>query len=735
MSRISRFSPNWSDPDTLEAITVARESFIADAVDSVRESVLSKNKHHRLFVGPRGSGKTHLITLVRHRLVKMDDLKDELRIAWLNEDETSDTLLSLLLRVYRSFSTEYPVEFPADLAEVVFDLEDIREATLAITELLLKQLKDKTVLLLIENLDALFHTFSEAEQKSWRALMQNHPQFCTIATAQRLFKGVSSRSAPFFGFFQVEHLKPFTISEAAELFTKIAVLKKDEELKKFIQSFHGRARIRALHHLTGGNQRLFIILSEFIDRESLNSLVEPFEELVDEQLTPYYQERLRWVSPLQRRIVEYLCTIAKPEPVKAIARRLFSSSQTISKQLQELRKLGYVISRSRGRESFYELAEPLMRLSYQVKEARERAPLRLLVDFLRVWYDHQELLERMKLTNQEASLPRNYLSAAIMLYELEGNLRLRYFQEDADGIDVMNCNDEQIEALRVLMEESGDPIDYLRYVMAQGRKLRTKEVLDACTKLISMDKVSVSQLSAALFIRAHTYLFTGSPESAIRDCNQCLELDETVPEISVLAHVIRAVAHSLLGNVDAATEDERVVIESEEMENDALPVANLMLVEMSIKRKDWIECARRLRRGLASIDGYNQESLILIALGYILSILDSSQNPDTWRQGIVLLVDTFAENSSVSILRAGLIESIKLIRDSNLSAKGLSDWYSLWKEQAEKHPELELPMRLLRTAIDFFTAGEDTSVLLELTQEERRILEQVLGLEAEITKE
>ena len=49
-----------------------------------------------------------------------------------------------------------------------------------------------------------------------------------------------------------------------------------------------------------------IVLSGFVTRESLDQLVAPFQKMADD-LTPYYQERLRWISPLQRRIVELLC--------------------------------------------------------------------------------------------------------------------------------------------------------------------------------------------------------------------------------------------------------------------------------------------------------------------------------------------------------------------------------------------------------------------------------------------
>jgi hypothetical protein len=44
---------------------------------------------------------------------------------------------------------------------------------------------------------------------------------------------------------------------------------------------------------------------------------------------------------------------------------------------------------------------------------------------------------------------------------------------------------------------------------------------------------------------------------------------------------------------------------------------------------------------------------------------------------------------------------------------------------------LRLPLRIFRAGIDFLKAGgKDRGILLNLNQEERRILEQALGLDA-----
>jgi DNA-binding transcriptional ArsR family regulator len=187
------------------------------------------------------------------------------------------------------------------------------------------------------------------------------------------------------------------VKEATLLLQKLAQLHEMGNVAKFLATSRGRARVRALHHLSGGNHRIYIVLSQFITQDSVDLLVEPFMQMVDE-LTPYYQERIRWLPPLQRKIIECLADNEGTMPVKEIAKRLFATHQTISSQLQDLREKGYVMANQRGRESLYEISEPLMRICIEVKDHQRSQPLRLLVDFLRVWYDDRELPPKTSLT-------------------------------------------------------------------------------------------------------------------------------------------------------------------------------------------------------------------------------------------------------------------------------------------------------------------------------------------------
>ncbi|MGB2823476.1 MAG: hypothetical protein WBF17_21025, partial [Phycisphaerae bacterium] len=356
---LSTFTPSLMPHDTLEAILVQRHELVGRIVDLVRESATGGSKHHTLLIGPRGIGKTHIVSLVYHRVQAIDELQDRLLIAWLREEEWGiSTLRDLLIRILLTLAEEYS---DPELRRRVDELyqHDPDAAERLAGGLLRKHVAGRTVLVLAENLGDMFAGLGEEGQQRLRAYIQGNPFFTILATAQSLFGGIQQQTSPFYGFFRIYHLEELTLEEARELLGKVARLDEDEELSSFIRTPTGRARIRAVHHLGGGNHRVYVIFSQFLTRKTLDELVEAVMQMI-EKLTPYYQSRMSRLSQQQRKIVEHLCDRRGAAPVKDIAQRCFATSQAVSSTLKDLRGMGYVRSTPHGRESYYELREPLM---------------------------------------------------------------------------------------------------------------------------------------------------------------------------------------------------------------------------------------------------------------------------------------------------------------------------------------------------------------------------------------
>ncbi len=542
---VSLFTPSRSQPEDLEAILVQRHDILNDAVERVRESATTGNKHHLLFVGPRGTGKTHLVTLLVHRLGQDVALKNSLRIAWLNEDETSTSLLDFLQRIYYALQKRYPGEYDKESLDPMFDLEQT-EARQYVIKLLLEKLQQRTLLVVVENLDALFEGLKKTGQQNLRAFIQENPVLSIIATAQKLTDDIKKRKNTFFGFFQTEHLKALSVEEAAELLSKMAVLNKKSDVDIFLKSVTGRSRIRALYHLSGGNHRIYIALSKLITHDNINTLVDLFSTMID-RMTPYYQERIRCLPAQQRKIIEYLCTSESPCAVKKISRYLFATQQSISGQLKDLRDKGYVQSAQRGRESLYEIAEPLMRICVEVKENQSNAPLRILVDFLRIWYDRQELTDRLKgcgsvgleypylkLAN-EKNLVNGNLRKQLLVKEFYADLdgeqwkRLKYYSDESEALALAygswkKGNDEQaISDLNDIVEENSGAVDSVKLsawalmgeVYYQNKNF--KRAVDCLNLVLNLSNLTVFQMTQMLFNRGLAYERLKDLEKAIID--------------------------------------------------------------------------------------------------------------------------------------------------------------------------------------------------------------------------
>ena len=103
LKSLQSFSPGWSDPEILEKALVGR----LDLVDRLEELVIDgaggPNKHQRLIIGFRGSGKTHVLRVIHNRLWSDEELKKRLLIIYLLEDELGvASFLDFVVRLLRA---------------------------------------------------------------------------------------------------------------------------------------------------------------------------------------------------------------------------------------------------------------------------------------------------------------------------------------------------------------------------------------------------------------------------------------------------------------------------------------------------------------------------------------------------------------------------------------------------------------------------------------------------------
>ncbi|AFZ26102.1 tetratricopeptide repeat protein,HTH domain-containing protein [Cylindrospermum stagnale PCC 7417] len=521
---ISHFTPSLMAPEALEAILVQRHQLADDLAAAIRESALTAKKNFHLLLGMRGIGKTHMVALTYHRISKMEDLRDKLLIAWLREEEWGvTTFLDLLLRIFRALQQEYPAEYEAKLNQQVEALYQLsaNEAEPIAADLLREFVGKHTLLLLMENLDDLFDGLGKNGQKQLREYIDNYSFLTILATAQSGFAGINVKNSPFYDFFQIHPLEELTLEEAIDLLRQIARLEGKNDLESFILTSTGRDRIRAVHHLAAGNPRVYVIFSQFLTRKSLDELVEPFMRMLDD-LTPYYQARMAWLSQQQRKIIEFLTNHRRAVTVKEIAQRCFITHQTASSQLKDLREKGYVNAETVGRESFYELREPLMRFCMEVKKQRGEA-IRLFVDFLRIWYTKEELKQRLEILPPDAEIERDYILHALQIIEEEPeDPRIAEYLKDVfasfENKDYLHC----LKIADKLIAIRGYANDWFIHGCILHEFKHYEQALLSIDKAIDIDP----NQKLSWLLRGLTLDETEDYEEALTSYNKVIELDQ-----------------------------------------------------------------------------------------------------------------------------------------------------------------------------------------------------------------
>jgi tetratricopeptide (TPR) repeat protein len=402
----------------LEATLVDRNKVVERVYDLLKIGARTQSKHHVLLIGPRGIGKSHLAALIYHRIQSTDELSDKLAIAYLREDEWGLTsVLDLLIRIYEALHSADSSAIPPLRGGL--SGKPAEESEMIVWKSIRTLLGNRSLLLIAENMDTILGNIGVEGQARLRALIQTHPVWSILATSTTIPPDISSQLSPFYGFFDLIRIEELTVNGAVALLRRLASSRGDAAAESFIDSPIGRARVRAIQHLAGGNPRIFVLFYDLLYRQSAatpldKDIFESLQKTID-ALTPYYQSKMASLSRLQQKIVFHLCQRRVPATVTSIANECLASHQTIASQLKQLLSHRYVRVNRLGRESYYELAEPLMRICIEAK-SHDQEPLHVLVEFLRYWFYRDELEDRLR-SNDAPGEMRPYLLAALREYD------------------------------------------------------------------------------------------------------------------------------------------------------------------------------------------------------------------------------------------------------------------------------------------------------------------------------
>jgi hypothetical protein len=365
------FNPGNQDPEVLERLFVRRERLLAELERDVAEFARGGSRRHRLLIGPRGIGKSHLIAMLRYRVRLTKRLK-HVRVCLLPQDL-------------------YGVTRFAELVDVILDRAPTPSATNESAE---REFRDiaaaSPLLILVENLDAVLRSIGPDGVHRLRSSIEDSP-ILLVATAPSLFNDVKKAKAPLYGFFDTVHLDELSVDDALELLQRVAELRHDEELVAFLKTPLARARAMAVEALAGGHPRIWILFTGCLSVSALTELVPLFMDALDD-LTPYYQSNVGSLPPQLQQIVMALCRERGALSNHMVSQRTGIDERRVATALKELQTRGFVRKATTtlpvtgdNRMTWWELREPLLRFSLEANASNGKS-LQTIVEFLRAWF-------------------------------------------------------------------------------------------------------------------------------------------------------------------------------------------------------------------------------------------------------------------------------------------------------------------------------------------------------------
>ena len=393
-SNIGLYRSGVTSPDRLCHTTVAREHLLDNAIESLRGSVDRKSKSHLLFIGPRGIGKTHLLSCIEDAVQSDETLSASVVIVRFPEESNrtlsfADFLIGLC-GILKEVLEDEPL-WTKLFAAVETEDDDAKVADALVPAIREQNRKHgRTLLVMLENLGEILtrQIRDKNDVAALRKFLMADNGCLLLATAPLHFDDITDVGQPFYDFFDVQILENLSFEDTVEV---IRLNLEWEERTDILETLEDmRPRLEALYRMTGGNPRLTMMLYELIAHESVTSVQDQFHLLLD-RISPFYQGRLNDLPPGQRALLECLASMRDQEKTPAaIAARMRMSQQETSSLLKRLTDAHYLRTaphprdrRSRLytiREGFFDIWLA-MNLS---RSARKRMPF--LLDFFSLFY-------------------------------------------------------------------------------------------------------------------------------------------------------------------------------------------------------------------------------------------------------------------------------------------------------------------------------------------------------------
>ena len=383
---LKKYNPGFLSDDEIVASFCIRRAEFAALLESLHASDGNANAHS-LVVGPRGSGKTHLLLRVVAEARRDARLSGFYPIVFAEESYEVATLGEFWLECLNHLAEQAPEAESASLRLSYNDLRttpddrDLAGRCLG-TILDFADRHKKRLLLTVENLNMLFADIADPDA-GWRLrhTLQTEPRIVLLGSATSRFDEIDHPDHALYDLFRVMTLQALDTEECDTLWSALSGQPR------------GSQPIRPLQILTGGNPRLIAVVAGFEKTYSFNDLMSNLFDLVDEH-TEYFRSHIESLPPQERRVYLALARLWKPATAKEVASQARVNINKCSAQLGRLVERGAVLLEdgARRRRKYY-VAERMYNIYYLLRRpGAESHVVDALVRFMALYYSPDELV-------------------------------------------------------------------------------------------------------------------------------------------------------------------------------------------------------------------------------------------------------------------------------------------------------------------------------------------------------
>ena len=384
---VRKYNPGFLSKDELVDSFCVRTEEFETIVESLNENDGSSSSH-TIVVGPRGSGKTHLLLRVAIELGRQEQCQRYFPIVFAEETYEVSTCGEFWLECLGRLAEQAPSGERSDLRLIYEELREVVDDDVLETRCLgflmdYADRHDTRLVLIVENLNMLLPDMSDPND-GWRLrkTFQIEPRITILGSATSRFNEIDDSDQPLYDIFRTITLRSLDTNECGVLWSTVSGQSSESEM------------MRPLQILTGGNPRMIAVVAGFRATNSFNELMNNLLELIDDH-TEYFKSHLDALPAQERRVYLALARLWKPATTREISEQARVDTNKCSAFLKRLVERGVVaIEGGSPRRRQYYLTERLYNIYYLLRRpSGEGQAVRALIQFMSNCYSPGQLLD------------------------------------------------------------------------------------------------------------------------------------------------------------------------------------------------------------------------------------------------------------------------------------------------------------------------------------------------------